>query len=858
VRIGFDMLAVQSPHHGHRGIGRYSRHLVSALLARDDGHEYFFYAHASLPTGRIPEAPHAQLRRLGHDSDRLTAPQRVDRLARDNPDGLDVLVVLSPFELWSNYHPPARPANGLRLASVVYDMIPFLFAGEEAYDPVLARHYRVLEDLKRYDALLAISEATRADCLRLLGVPPGRVVNIGAASDDRCFVPDPSAEPGASTRAILRGLGIRRPFVLNVGGFDVRKNLWRLIDAFAQVPEPIRRDLQLVLTFTVLPDDRDALLRHARAAGLGDALVVTGEVSDEALRVLYQRCKAFVFPSLYEGFGLPILEALHCGAAVLAGNNSSQVEVVGDAGLLANASDAGDIAAKLTQLLRDEALADALRSRAVSQARRFHWSETAARASSVLGGLNRRRTSATLRLDPAAARRRIDRGRPRIAFFSPLPPRKSGVSDYSALLLQELKRTYAIDLYHGSGYIPEPALVEGGFDCCDARLFPRRAAVRDYHGVVYQMGNSRYHRFLYETMLRHPGVVTLHDFCLAGFHLDHFYRQGRLRESFRDELLRWYPDQADEIARVLAPSDWNFEALALGCAERGWYLNRKVLACAERLVVHSPWCLERLRATAPEEAGRAVVIPHGIWTRTITSEERAAIRGRFGIPRDALMIASFGFIHPDKMSPEALDAFRAVARSDPSALFIFAGEEADGGAVRRHAAALGLTERVRFLGRQAMPDFTDLIAVSDLGVNLRRPPTNGETSGALLYLLASGVATIVTDVATFSDYPDHAVRKVRWESEGPDGLGHALRTLAADPAAREALGRAAQDHTRAHHEWPRVAQLYVDVIERCHAERNARRGGAGAASLPRPHFRADASGRASAENSVPSSFVGEG
>jgi glycosyltransferase involved in cell wall biosynthesis len=179
------------------------------------------------------------------------------------------------------------------------------------------------------------------------------------------------------------------------------------------------------------------------------------------------------------------------------------------------------------------------------------------------------------------------------------------------------------------------------------------------------------------------------------------------------------------------------------------------------------------------------------------------------------LIASFGFVHPDKMSPEALDAFHSVARADPSALFVFAGEEADGGAVRRHAAALGLPGRIRFLGRQAMSDFTDLIAATDIGINLRRPPTNGETSGALLYLLASGVATIVTDVATFSDYPNTILWKVRWESEGLPGLKRALQTLVADRARREALGRAARLYTREHHEWPRVATRYVEIIESC-------------------------------------------
>jgi glycosyltransferase involved in cell wall biosynthesis len=243
------------------------------------------------------------------------------------------------------------------------------------------------------------------------------------------------------------------------------------------------------------------------------------------------------------------------------------------------------------------------------------------------------------------------------------------------------------------------------------------------------------------------------------------------------------------------------------------------LATAEHVVVHSPWCVERVRATAPEDVAKLEAMPHGIWTWETSATERAAIRARFGLPRDALLVGSFGIVNPEKMGCEALDAFRSVARSNPSALFVFAGEESDGGVVRRHAEALGLLDRVRFLGRRAMSDFTDLIAACDLGVNLRRPPTNGETSGALLHLLAAGVATIVTDVGTFSDYADSTVRKVKWETEGFVGLEQALTALAADAPARAALSRAAQAYTRAHHEWPRVAAHYIEAIERCHADR---------------------------------------
>jgi len=243
-----------------------------------------------------------------------------------------------------------------------------------------------------------------------------------------------------------------------------------------------------------------------------------------------------------------------------------------------------------------------------------------------------------------------------------------------------------------------------------------------------------------------------------------------------------------------------------------------VLDASQRMVVHSPWCESKIREGSPSYAGKVLVIPHGIHPKRTDGARRAAVRDRFRLPQDALIVASFGFVHPDKMSPQALDAFAEVARDDAKALFVFVGEEADDGEVRRHASSLGLDGRVRFLGRQPADAFAALITVTDVGVNLRMPPTNGETSGALLNLLAAGVPTVVTDVATFSDYPADVVRKVRWETDGAPGLLRAIRGLATDRDAREALGRAAWDYVDEYHEWSRVGTLYVEAIERCHDE----------------------------------------
>src|SRR5207247_11019546 len=107
-------------------------------------------------------------------------------------DGLAHFLGLAPLEPWASCCRPPRPLNGLKMAAVVYDLIPFLFPAENVYDPVLMRYYRSLDQLRRYDVLLAISEATRADCLSTLGLADRQVVSIGAGCDRSFFVPDPA------------------------------------------------------------------------------------------------------------------------------------------------------------------------------------------------------------------------------------------------------------------------------------------------------------------------------------------------------------------------------------------------------------------------------------------------------------------------------------------------------------------------------------------------------------------------------------------------------------------------------------------------------------------------------------------
>ncbi len=384
-RIGIDYTAAARQ---RAGIGRYTRELVTALLALETSEErarqYVLFAatggldaQAWRPTLEPGFERQAETRGV-----RLrTVPLTDDWLARlwhrlRLPIPIETITgALDLFYSPDFVLPPTRRST--RTLLTVHDLSFLRYP--EAFVPSLLRYLErvVPRSVARADLVLADSAHTRSDLISLLGAPPEGVRVLYSGVDAR-FHPGRAQDPpvqGERERLEVRydlGAG---PYVLSVGTLQPRKNYVRLIRAFSAMPvTPQRPKLQLVIA-----GGRGWLYRDifAEAEKHGDRVRLLGFVDDSDLPALYRNAALLAFPSLYEGFGLPVLEAMACGTPVVCSNASSLPEVAGEAALLVDPLDVDGWGRAIARVLEDADLRRGMVARGLAQAARFSWKRAA-------------------------------------------------------------------------------------------------------------------------------------------------------------------------------------------------------------------------------------------------------------------------------------------------------------------------------------------------------------------------------------------------------------------------------------------------------------------------------------------------
>jgi glycosyltransferase involved in cell wall biosynthesis len=271
------------------------------------------------------------------------------------------------------------PSNHFTSVSL-YDLIPML--DPDRYLPFLeAKHwyFQRIDSLKKADLLLAISNYSKREALETLDLDSDVVVSVGTDADEKFnkHIVEKSVE-------ILQNLNVNMPFVLYTGAIaktDPRKNCNLTIKAFSAIPDVVRSKHQLVLCGSVTEHDKNDLLMYAASLGLNaNQLILTGWVDDNSLIALYQKCKVFVFPSMHEGFGLPVLEAIRCGAAVIASNRTSIPEVIGCDLATFDPMNESEFSQKLLLALSDDEYRYKIMSAEHESQKHFNWNVTATKS----------------------------------------------------------------------------------------------------------------------------------------------------------------------------------------------------------------------------------------------------------------------------------------------------------------------------------------------------------------------------------------------------------------------------------------------------------------------------------------------
>ncbi len=781
-----DIQALQSPRTRRRGIDRYARNLITALVVARPSWRIALVTSEHLepadPAG-LPDLPHYAFRPpLPIRREHVEANERcfADWLTGLAPDAVLIASFFDDQVLVPRFT-GARPT----ISAVLYDLIPLLFPQEYLCTPDdLAVYASRFRRLMHTDALLCISEATARDLRMLAPGHTAKLFAIGGAPDP-CFQPCSATELERYRSQFRAQWGLSREFFLYVGGFDFRKNLHGTLEAFATLPDSVRREFDLVIACQLTAGQRDCLESWGCELGIAGALRLTGFVSDDELRALYGLCRLFLFPSLAEGLGLPVLEALRCGAPVVASDRSSIPEVAGPNCWLADPTSplamAGAIAAALAEPR------DLGRAARIDFAGRFTWERTAEAACRAL-------EAPTPRWPPSHRRRRL-------AWVSPLPPAVSGIADYSAELIEYLAGLYDIELVVNPAEPFVTRTLARRHLVLGADELAGRHEAEPFDLFIYHVGNSHHHLYMLDLMRRFRGLVVLHDIYLGGL-VQLAIQAGVWPTTLADEVRR---EGEARLARLLRAGRVTGETVLDAVP-----LNRRILESAEAVIVHSAWAWQRVRRLVSVPVARVPLM-----APVPQLQSRADERRRLGLPPDAFLIATLGLVSPAKRLPALL---RAVAALSPSlrqqARVLVVGFAAPEQQAELHtlAESLGIVSMIHFTGRVSLDDFAAYARAADVCVQLRYP-TRGETSAALYRALGAGAACVISEQGAMAEIPEGVALKVRTPEHEVEDLTAALLRLYQQPGLRAELGEAAGRYVAEHHQVAHVVQQYAAMIE---------------------------------------------
>jgi glycosyltransferase involved in cell wall biosynthesis len=669
----------------------------------------------------------------------------------------------------------------------LYDIIPLIESDHYLTSNLAySNFYRnKLDQFKSVDLFLAISESTRETVIKELKLQEQKVITIGTATDSKFEIDKIDSLEGERSSLPPNQ---KKPYILYTGGADHRKNLERLIEAFSILDSDLRYKYRLVFAGNISQGEKKILVNCAEKFELADdELQFTGYIGDKDLIQLYRNCALFVFPSWNEGFGMPVLEAMQCGAVVIGSNRSSIPDVIGFDEALFDPFNAASISKSISKALLDDNFRNKSKKISAIQKTKFSWDTTSKKAIDSWKSMVRTDENT---LQPMMSRLKL-------AFVSPVPPSQTGIADYTSNLLFELCSNY--DLY----VITDQEEIESEFrfryDIRSSKWLKENATKIDR--VIYQMGNSPFHDHMIELCSQVPGLIVLHDFFLSGL--------SSWRENFAEQKNYW--------SQQLYKSH-GYDALASKFQDRNqtilnYPVSFNILSSALGVIVHSQFSRELKEAWYPNLEIEMEVIPH---VRTPSQKhEKEKVRRDLGFDQNDFLVCSFGHLAPTKMNMRTLtNWFSSLLGQEPHSKLIFVGEN-DGGSYGKELTDFinvnNLRDRVLITGFVTEDNYQKYLTICDLAVQLRCN-SRGESSGSVLDCMNYGLPLIVNAHGTNREINKDVVDLIADDFTDYE-LINSLEELWRNKSRRIELGIQARDEIRLKNAPKYCAELYTKFIE---------------------------------------------
>lgn len=814
MRIAVDLQGAQSGSR-FRGIGRYTVSFTKSLIKNSGSHEIILILNGLF--GDTIEPLRAEFGKLlpqenirvwtapGHfracetgNAPRREVAQRLREafIASLKPD---LVHICSPFE---GFLDDAAVSIGLfdertPVSVTIHDLIPLIHKETYLYSNLenQSHYFNQLQFISQASVILAVSQSTAHEISTYTNISPSRIA-VTYEGIDEIFQPLRATSGLRSEMA--HQFGIHKPFLMYTGGGDPRKNLARLLRAYSMLPLSVRRKYQLVFVGKLADSEIREIRGNAKALGMPlRDLIFTGHVSDEQLVRLYNQCELFVFPSWHEGFGLPVLEAMACGAVVITSHATSLSEIVEREDMLFDPFDVESMAQTLERGLTDDAFRVQARAYGLQRARQFSWDHAAKKAFEAW--------EETLKAHRHRHKFFPLSKRPRLAYVSPLPPVRSGISDYSAELLPALHRFYDIEVIVDQTSVTDRWVLRQ----CPIRNVDYFQKHRTrYARVLYHLGNSPYHAHMFTLLKECPGVVVLHDFFLSGA-LEYLESHGVIPLGWTEAL---YETHGYHAVRE------KFLAGDVTEVIRKYPCNLPSLRYALGVIVHSNFSRHLAQNWFGGDFAHWVRIPHLRKPQLSMTREQA--RTVLGMDPEDFVVASFGLLDPLKLNHKLLEAWLASPLAHhPRSRLVFVGENHGGDYGKKLVESIrnsSAKDRIHITGWVDTQTFQTYLAAADVAVQLRTH-SRGETSGTILDCMNHGLAVIANAHGSTAEFPHECLWKLP-DSFDASALTEALVRLHDDVSLREQLGKNAREHILKHHDPDSCAEAYYQAIERFYEE----------------------------------------